>query len=182
MKPFTLLLLLVLSGISADAMQQPKLPKIAYGTDSCNDEVKCKKNLLNAVQAGFRMFDLALSYNNVELVGKALREATVATEGVTMDNLVLCFKIMPSFATNLNSYAEQIETACKLVRPVGKPFDVVMLHQVPVDDKELSVHRSLPKKLATHIGISNVDKEYLKQHGDKGMLLHNCYIFSSPFY
>lgn len=57
-----------------------KVPLVGFGTYKVNDPVEGKRAILNAVKAGYRLFDTAQQYGNEKLVGEALSECGVPRE------------------------------------------------------------------------------------------------------
>ena len=52
-----------------------KLPMIGYGTFQIQDSSQCERCVLEALEAGYRLFDTAASYQNEAAVGEALRSS-----------------------------------------------------------------------------------------------------------
>ena len=52
-----------------------KLPKVGFGTYKVADPIEGKIAILNAIEAGYRLFDTAQVYHNEEVVGEALKES-----------------------------------------------------------------------------------------------------------
>ena len=57
-----------------------KVPLIGFGTYKVNDPVEGKRAILDAIKAGYRLFDTAQQYGNEKLVGEALSECGVPRE------------------------------------------------------------------------------------------------------
>ena len=143
---------------------KPVLPFIAYGTDHCLVDDPCYKNLILAVGSGFRMFDLGKRYQDGQTlprVGRALKMATDAVDGVSMDDLILVFKVDPHWATSADAFAQVLSEAHTQVRPDGKPFDVVMFHKQPNPSELEILLKETSVQHAKLLGLSNVDDMYL---------------------
>ena len=57
-----------------------KLPIIGYGTFQIKDAAQCERCVSQALEAGYRLFDTAASYENEAAVGAALRSSGVPRE------------------------------------------------------------------------------------------------------
>lgn len=54
-----------------------KLPMIGYGTFQIKDAAQCEQCVSEALEAGYRLFDTAASYENEAAIGRALRGSRV---------------------------------------------------------------------------------------------------------
>ena len=54
-----------------------KMPVVGFGVFQVKDEEECKRVVLDAIDAGYRLIDTAQSYGNEEAVGKAIQETKV---------------------------------------------------------------------------------------------------------
>lgn len=59
-----------------------ELPMIGYGTFQIRDVAQCEQCVTNALEAGYRLFDTAASYENEAAVGAALRSSGIPREGL----------------------------------------------------------------------------------------------------
>ena len=57
-----------------------KLPMIGYGTFQIKDAMQCEQCVLEALEAGYRLFDTAASYENEAAIGAALRSSGLSRE------------------------------------------------------------------------------------------------------
>ena len=57
-----------------------ELPMIGYGTFQIRDSRRCEQCVLDALEAGYRLFDTAASYENEAAVGRALRSSGLPRE------------------------------------------------------------------------------------------------------
>ena len=57
-----------------------KMPVVGFGVFQVKDEEECKRVVLDAIDAGYRLIDTAQSYGNEEAVGKAIQESNVPRE------------------------------------------------------------------------------------------------------
>ena len=48
-----------------------KIPVVGFGVFQVKDEEECKRVVLDAIDAGYRLIDTAQSYGNEEAVGKS---------------------------------------------------------------------------------------------------------------
>ena len=56
------------------------MPVVGFGVFQVKDEEECKRVVLDAIDAGYRLIDTAQSYGNEEAVGKAIQETNVPRE------------------------------------------------------------------------------------------------------
>ena len=54
-----------------------ELPMIGYGTFQIKDAAQCERCVSEALEAGYRLFDTAASYENEAAIGRALRGSGV---------------------------------------------------------------------------------------------------------
>ena len=52
-----------------------KMPMEGFGVFQVRDKEECKRSVLDAIRAGYRLIDTAASYTNEDAVGEAVREA-----------------------------------------------------------------------------------------------------------
>ena len=52
-----------------------KMPMEGFGVFQVRDKEECKRSVLDAIRAGYRLIDTAASYGNEDAVGEAVREA-----------------------------------------------------------------------------------------------------------
>ena len=51
-----------------------KMPVVGFGVFQVKDEEECKRVVLDAIDAGYRLIDTAQSYGNEEAVGKQFKK------------------------------------------------------------------------------------------------------------
>ena len=127
-----------------------KMPVVGFGVFQVKDEEECKRVVLDAIDAGYRLIDTAQSYGNEEAVGKAIQETNVPRE-----KLFITTKLW------LQDYGYEnakkgIETSMKLL---GVDYiDLYLLHQ-PYGDY-LGAWKALEEAYQAgkikSIGISNI--------------------------
>ena len=59
-----------------------KLPMIGYGTFQIKDAAQCEQCVSEALEAGYRLFDTAASYENEAAIGRALRGSRVPRDAL----------------------------------------------------------------------------------------------------
>lgn len=57
-----------------------ELPMVGYGTFQIKDAAQCGQCVSEALEAGYRLFDTAASYENEEAIGRALRGSGLPRE------------------------------------------------------------------------------------------------------
>ena len=98
-----------------------KMPVVGFGVFQVKDEEECKRVVLDAIDAGYRLIDTAQSYGNEEAVGKAIQETNV-----TREELFITTKVWIS-----NYGYEKAKTSVEesLKKMQLDYFDLVLLHQ-----------------------------------------------------
>ena len=56
-----------------------QMPMEGFGVFQIRDKEECKRAVLDAIRAGYRLIDTAASYTNEDAVGEAVREAIAAS-------------------------------------------------------------------------------------------------------
>ena len=98
-----------------------KMPVVGFGVFQVKDEEECKRVVLDAIDAGYRLIDTAQSYGNEEAVGKAIQETNVPRE-----ELFITTKVWISNYGYENAKASVEESLKKMQLDY---FDLVLLHQ-----------------------------------------------------
>ena len=69
-----------------------KMPLEGFGVFQVRDKEECRRSVLDAIRAGYRLIDTAASYTNEDAVGQAMREAIA--EGIcTREELFITSKM-----------------------------------------------------------------------------------------
>ena len=98
-----------------------KMPVVGFGVFQVKDEDECKRVVLDAIDAGYRLIDTAQSYGNEEAVGKAIQETNVPRE-----ELFITTKVWISNYGYEKAKASVEESLKKMQLDY---FDLVLLHQ-----------------------------------------------------
>ena len=53
------------------------MPQIGFGTIGLTDEIEANEVILNAIDAGYRLFDTAQGYGNEAIVGQAIKNSPI---------------------------------------------------------------------------------------------------------
>ena len=69
-----------------------KMPMEGFGVFQVRDKEECKRSVLDAIKAGYRLIDTAASYTNEDAVGEAVKEA-VAQGICTREELFITSKM-----------------------------------------------------------------------------------------
>ena len=97
-----------------------KMPVVGFGVFQVKDEKECKRVVLDAIDAGYRLIDTAQSYGNEEAVGKAIKETNVPRE-----ELFITTKVWIS-----NYGYEQAKASVESLKKMQLDYlDLVLLHQ-----------------------------------------------------
>lgn len=59
-----------------------EMPILGFGVFQINDPAECEQSVLDALETGYRLIDTAVSYQNEEAVGKAIRASGVPREEI----------------------------------------------------------------------------------------------------
>ena len=119
-----------------------KMPVVGFGVFQVKDEEECKRVVLDAIDAGYRLIDTAQSYGNEEAVGKAIQETNVPRE-----ELFITTKVWISNYGYEKAKASVEESLKKMQLDY---FDLVLLHQ-PFKDYH-GAYRALIEALEVNIG------------------------------
>lgn len=98
-----------------------KMPVVGFGVFQVKDEEECKRVVLDAIDAGYRLIDTAQSYGNEEAVGKAIQETNVPRE-----ELFITTKVWISNYGYEKAKASVEESLKKMQLDY---FNLVLLHQ-----------------------------------------------------
>lgn len=124
------------------------MPQMGYGVFQVNLG-ECKRCVLDAISAGYRMIDTAQAYHNEEGVGEAIKEC-----GVTREELFIVTKIWISNEGEERAYASILESLRKLQTPY---IDLLLIHQ-PFGDyygTYRAMERAYHEGKVRAIGVSN---------------------------
>ena len=131
-----------------------KMPLEGFGVFQVRDKEECRKSVLAAIRAGYRLIDTAAAYTNEYAVGDAVREAIA--EGIcTREELFITSKMWVQDMKNYDMARKAIETS---LEKLGLEYlDLYLLHQAMGD--YFSAYRAMEDaykegKLKA-IGVSN---------------------------
>ena len=124
-----------------------KIPQIGFGVFRMDDLERCEQAVLEAIQAGYRLFDTAAVYGNEKAVGNAIRKS-----GIDRSEFFITSKLWASDYGNPEKGIEQS------LENLGTDYiDLYLLHQ-PVGDV-YNAWRGLEKEYREGklkaIGVSN---------------------------
>ena len=98
-----------------------KLPMIGYGTFQIKDAAQCERCVSEALEAGYRLFDTAASYENEAAIGRSLRGS-----GVTRDALFITTKLWVQDA----GYDGTLKAFDSSLKQLGLDYiDLYLIHQ-----------------------------------------------------
>lgn len=107
-----------------------KMPMEGFGVFQIRDKEECKRSVLNAIRAGYRLIDTAASYTNEDAVGEAVYEAIA--EGVcTREELFITSKMWVQDMQNYDMAKAAIDASLK--KTGLKYLDLYLLHQAMKD-------------------------------------------------
>lgn len=152
-----------------------KIPIIGTGTNTygkvdndyngeINDDTK---ELVSAIDAGYRLIDTAVSYRNERVIGKAVRESNLDRSEFFITTK---FPMEPEFYKNEETIAALIDESLKLLDL--DTIDLYLVHHPSDNDADnLRVYQGLLKARdagkITSVGVSNFSGEqieYLEKH------------------
>lgn len=131
-----------------------QMPLEGFGVFQVRDKEKCKQSVLEAIKAGYRLIDTAVSYTNEDAVGEAVREAI--REGIcTREELFITSKMWVQDMKDYDSAKKAIDAS--LEKSDLEYLDLYLLHQAMGD--YFSAYRAMEDaykegKLKA-IGVSN---------------------------
>ena len=107
-----------------------KMPMEGFGVFQVRDKEECKRSVLDAIRAGYRLIDTAASYTNEDAVGEAVREA-VAEGLCTREELFITSKMWVQDMQNYDTAKAAIDASLK---NTGLEYlDLYLLHQAMKD-------------------------------------------------
>ena len=132
-----------------------KLPMIGYGTFQIKDAAQCERCVSEALEAGYRLFDTAASYENEAAIGRSLRGS-----GVTRDALFITTKLWVQDA----GYDGTLKAFDSSLKQLGLDYiDLYLIHQ-PFGDYYgawRAMERLYREGAVRAIGVSNFTPERL---------------------
>lgn len=107
-----------------------KMPMEGFGVFQVRDKEECKRSVLDAIRAGYRLIDTAASYTNEDAVGEAVREAIA--EGIcTREDLFITSKMWVQDMQNYDMAKAAIDAS---LEKMGLEYlDLYLLHQAMKD-------------------------------------------------
>lgn len=107
-----------------------KMPMEGFGVFQVRDKEECKRSVLDAIRAGYRLIDTAASYGNEDAVGEAVREAIA--EGIcTREELFITSKM---WVQDMASYETAKAAIDASLEKTGLEYlDLYLLHQAMKD-------------------------------------------------
>lgn len=107
-----------------------KMPQEGFGVFQVREKEECRRSVLAAIRAGYRLIDTAASYTNEDAVGEAVREAV--SEGIcTREELFITSKMWVQDMENYNMAKAAIDASLK--KSGLEYFDLYLLHQAMKD-------------------------------------------------
>ena len=107
-----------------------EMPLEGFGVFQVRDKEECKRAVLDAIKAGYRLIDTAASYTNEDAVGEAVREAI--SEGIcTREELFITSKMWVQDMENIDMARAAIDAS---IKKMGLEYiDLYLLHQALKD-------------------------------------------------
>ena len=107
-----------------------KMPLEGFGVFQVRDKEECRRSVLDAIRAGYRLIDTAASYTNEDAVGQAVREAIA--EGIcTREELFITSKM---WVQDMQSYDTAKKAIHASLEKMGLEYlDLYLLHQAMKD-------------------------------------------------
>ena len=107
-----------------------KMPMEGFGVFQVRDKEECKRSVLDAIKAGYRLIDTAASYTNEDAVGEAVKEA-VAQGICTREELFITSKMWVQDMENYETAKAAIDAS---LNAMGLEYlDLYLLHQAMKD-------------------------------------------------
>ena len=107
-----------------------KMPVVGFGVFQVKDEEECKRVVLDAIDAGYRLIDTAASYTNEDAVGAGVKRAIA--EGIcTREDLFITSKMWVQDMQNYEMAKQAIDAS---IEKSGLGYlDLYLLHQAMGD-------------------------------------------------
>ena len=103
-----------------------KIPMEGFGVFQVRDKEECKRSVLDAIKAGYRLIDTAASYTNEDAVGEAVKEA-IAQGICTREELFITSKMWVQDMQNYETAKAAIDAS---LNAMGLEYlDLYLLHQ-----------------------------------------------------
>ena len=132
-----------------------ELPMIGYGTFQIKDAAQCERCVSQALEAGYRLFDTAASYQNEAAIGRALRSS-----GLSRKEWFVTTKLWVQDA----GYDSTLRAFDSSLKELGLDYiDLYLIHQ-PFGDYYgawRAMERLYQEGAALAIGVSNFTPERL---------------------
>ena len=107
-----------------------KMPMEGFGVFQVRDKEECKRSVLDAIKAGYRLIDTAASYTNEDAVGEAVKEA-IAQGICTREELFITSKMWVQDMQNYETAKAAIDAS---LSAMGLEYlDLYLLHQAMKD-------------------------------------------------
>ncbi len=107
-----------------------RMPMEGFGVFQVRDKEECRRSVLDAIRAGYRLIDTAASYTNEDAVGEAVREAI--SEGIcTREELFITSKMWVQDMENYDMAKAAINAS--LEKTGLEYLDLYLLHQAMKD-------------------------------------------------
>ena len=107
-----------------------QMPLEGFGVFQVRDKAECKRSVLDAIRAGYRLIDTAASYTNEDAVGEAVREA-IAEGLCTREELFITSKMWVQDMANYETAKAAIDAS--LEKTGLEYLDLYLLHQAMKD-------------------------------------------------
>ena len=107
-----------------------KMPMEGFGVFQVRDKEECKRSVLDAIKAGYRLIDTAASYTNEDAVGEAVKES-IAQGICTREELFITSKMWVQDMQNYETAKAAIDAS---LNAMGLEYlDLYLLHQAMKD-------------------------------------------------
>jgi 2,5-diketo-D-gluconate reductase A len=98
-----------------------EMPILGFGVYQITDLTECENNVLDAIEAGYRLIDTAAAYQNEEAVGRAIKKS-----GVPREELFITTKLW----VQSNGYESTKKAFENSLRKLGLDYlDLYLIHQ-----------------------------------------------------
>ena len=131
-----------------------KMPVVGFGVFQVKDEEECKRVVLDAIDAGYRLIDTAASYTNEDAVGAGVKRAIA--EGIcTREDLFITSKMWVQDMQNYEMAQQAIDAS---IEKSGLGYlDLYLLHQAMGDyfSAWMAMEDAYKEGKLKAIGVSN---------------------------
>ncbi len=149
-------------------IQGTRVPALGFGTFQLTGDT-CRRQVLAALETGYRHIDTARAYDNEDQVGRALEDSGVARSEVFLTSKVWLDDLEPKpLARSVEKSLRQLRTGFLDLCLIHWPSD-----RFPLDASLDALQRLRSEGKIRHLGVSNFPPAYLRRACDLAPVFTN---------